>query len=123
MTALSSATEADRASIPFDKDRCGFVIGEGAGVVVLESLEHAQARGAKILAEVVGYGSTCDAFHITSPAEDGEGAARAMTLAINEAGIHRQTLIISMHTEQVPTTMISMRQEQLRKHLVKMHIM
>ena len=87
MTALSSATEADRASIPFDKDRCGFVIGEGAGVVVLESLEHAQARGAKILAEVVGYGSTCDAFHITSPAEDGEGAARAMTLAINEAGI------------------------------------
>ena len=87
MTALSSATEADRASIPFDKDRCGFVIGEGAGVVVLESLEHAQARGAKILAEVVGYGSTCDAFHITSPAEDGEGAARAMILAINEAGI------------------------------------
>ena len=82
MTALSSATEADRASIPFDKDRCGFVIGEGAGVVVLESLEHAQARGAKILAEVVGYGSTCDAFHITSPAEDGEGAARAITLAI-----------------------------------------
>ena len=87
MTALSSATDPARASIPFDKDRCGFVIGEGAGVVILESLEHAEARGAKILAEIVGYGSTCDAFHITSPAEDGEGAARAMTLAINEAGI------------------------------------
>ena len=85
MTALSSATDPARASIPFDKDRCGFVIGEGAGVVILESLEHAETRGAKILAEIVGYGSTCDAFHITSPAEDGEGAARAMTLAINEA--------------------------------------
>ena len=87
MTALSHATEPDRASIPFDKDRSGFVIGEGAGVVILESLEHAKARGANILAEVVGYGSTCDAYHITSPAEDGDGAARAMTLAINEAGI------------------------------------
>lgn len=87
MTALSSATDPARASIPFDKDRCGFVIGEGAGVVILESLEHAKKRGARILAEVVGYGSTCDAFHITSPAEDGDGAARAMTLAIKEAGI------------------------------------
>ncbi len=87
MTALSHATEPDKASIPFDKDRSGFVIGEGAGVVILESLEHAKARGANILAEVVGYGSTCDAYHITSPAEDGDGAARAMTLAINEAGI------------------------------------
>ena len=76
-----------RASIPFDKDRCGFVIAEGAGVVVLESLEHAQARGAQILAEVVGYGSTCDAYHITSPKEDGSGAGRAMKLAMEEAGI------------------------------------
>lgn len=87
MTALSHATDPKKASIPFDKDRSGFVIGEGAGVVILESLEHAKARGARILAEVVGYGSTCDAYHITSPAEDGDGAARAMTLAINEAGI------------------------------------
>lgn len=87
MTALSSAMVPEKASIPFDKDRSGFVIGEGAGVVILESLEHAQARGARILAEIVGYGSTCDAYHITSPAEDGDGAARAMSLAIREAGI------------------------------------
>lgn len=85
MTALSSAEDPMRASIPFDKDRCGFVIAEGAGVVVLESLEHAQARGAQILAEVVGYGSTCDAYHITSPKEDGSGAGRAMKLAMEEA--------------------------------------
>ena len=87
MTALSSAEDPMRASIPFDKDRCGFVIAEGAGVVVLESLEHAQARGAQILAEVVGYGSTCDAYHITSPKEDGSGAGRAMKLAMEEAGV------------------------------------
>ena len=87
LTALSTSTDPKRASIPFDKERNGFVMGEGAGVVVLESYEHAKKRGAKILAEVVGYGATCDAYHITSPAEDGEGAARAMTLAIEEAGI------------------------------------
>ena len=87
LTALSTSTDPERASIPFDKERNGFVMGEGAGVVVLESYEHAKKRGAKILAEVVGYGATCDAYHITSPAEDGEGAARAMTLAIEEAGI------------------------------------
>ena len=75
-----------RASIPFDKDRSGFVLGEGAGVVILEELEHAKARGAKIYAEVVGYGATADAYHITSPIEDGSGAARAMTLAMEEAG-------------------------------------
>ncbi|BCJ96114.1 3-oxoacyl-[acyl-carrier-protein] synthase 2 [Anaerocolumna cellulosilytica] len=87
LTALSTETNPERASIPFDKERSGFVMGEGAGVVVLESYEHAVARGATILAEIVGYGATCDAFHITSPSEDGEGAARAMLLAINEAGI------------------------------------
>ncbi len=87
LTALTTAEDPLRASLPFDKDRGGFVIGEGAGVVVLEELEHAKARGAEILAEVVGYGATCDAYHITSPAEDGSGAAKAMTLAMEEAGI------------------------------------
>ena len=87
LTALTTETDPTRASIPFDKDRSGFVIGEGAGVVVLEELEHAKKRGAKILAEVAGYGCSCDAFHITSPAEDGSGAAKAMTLAMEEGGI------------------------------------
>ncbi|MCC8066136.1 MAG: beta-ketoacyl-ACP synthase II [Clostridiales bacterium] len=85
LTALSTVQDPLRASLPFDKDRSGFVMGEGAGVLVLEELSHAQARGANILAEIVGYGSTCDAYHITSPAEDGEGAARAMQLAMQEA--------------------------------------
>ena len=87
LTALNTTEDVSRASIPFDEDRNGFVMGEGAGVVVLESLEHAKARGANILAEVVGYGTTCDAFHITSPAEDGSGAARAMENAMKDAGI------------------------------------
>ena len=87
LTALNTTEDASRASIPFDEDRNGFVMGEGAGVVVLESLEHAKARGANILAEVVGYGATCDAFHITSPAEDGSGAACAMENAMKDAGM------------------------------------
>lgn len=87
LTALSTATDPLRASIPFDQERQGFVLGEGAGVVVLEELEHAKRRGARIYAEVVGYGATGDAYHITSPCEDGSGAAKAMELAINEAGI------------------------------------
>jgi 3-oxoacyl-[acyl-carrier-protein] synthase II len=87
MKALNSNNDPERASIPFDKERSGFVMGEGAGVLVLESLEHAEARGAKIIAEVVGYGSTCDAYHITSPAPDGSGAAKAMKDAIAEGGI------------------------------------
>ena len=87
LTALSTSTDPKRCSIPFDKERDGFVLGEGAGVVVLEELEHAKARGANILAEVVGYGATADAYHITSPIEDGSGAARAMENAIKEAGI------------------------------------
>lgn len=85
LTALSLNEEPMKASRPFDKDRDGFVMGEGAGVVILEELEHAKARGAKIYAEVVGYGSTGDAYHITSPAEDGAGAAKAMELAMEEA--------------------------------------
>ncbi len=87
LTALSTSTDPLRASLPFDKNRSGFVMGEGAGIVVLESMEHAQARGAHILAEISGYGATCDAYHITSPCEDGDGAARAMLLAIQEAGL------------------------------------
>lgn len=86
LTALTKITDKTQASIPFDKKRSGFVMGEGAGIVVLEELEHALDRGANILAEVVGYGATCDAYHITSPAEDGSGAAKAMELAIKEAG-------------------------------------
>lgn len=87
LTALSTSQDPLRASIPFDKERNGFVMGEGAGIVILEELEHARARGAKILAEVAGYGATADAYHITSPAPDGSGAARAMTDAMHEAGI------------------------------------
>ena len=85
--ALSQATDKNRASIPFDKERSGFVMGEGAGIVVLEELEHALKRGAKIYAEVVGYGATSDAYHITSPAPGGEGGARAMKVAMEEAGV------------------------------------
>ena len=87
LTALTDSTDPLKASIPFDKDRSGFVLGEGAGIVVLEELEHALNRGAHIYAEVCGYGATCDAYHITSPAEDGSGAAKAMTLAMEEAGV------------------------------------
>ena len=85
--ALTQETNKNRASIPFDKERSGFVMGEGAGIIVLEELEHAKARGAKIYAEIVGYGATSDAYHITSPSPDGEGAARAMQRAMNEANI------------------------------------
>ena len=87
LRALSFSEDPERASIPFDKDRNGFVMGEGAGIVVLEELEHALKRGAKIYAEVVGYGCSSDAYHITSPAEDGSGAARAMQNAMADGGV------------------------------------
>lgn len=87
LTALNTTEDCSRASIPFDKDRNGFVLGEGAGVVVLEELEHAKKRGTTILAELVGYAATSDAYHITSPAEDGMGAANAMIYAMRDAGV------------------------------------
>ncbi len=87
LTALTSEDDPDRCSLPFDKNRSGFVMGEGAGIVILEELEHAKKRGAHIYAEVLGYGCTSDAYHITSPAEDGMGAAKAMLAAIEDGGI------------------------------------
>jgi len=92
LTALTTCNDPERASIPFDKDRSGFVLGEGAGIVILEELEHAKARGAKILAEMVGYGATGDAHHVTAPIEDGSGAAKAMSLAMEEAGKYMETV-------------------------------
>ena len=103
MKALNSHNDPRRASIPFDKDRSGFVLGEGGGILVLESLEGAQKRGANILAEIVGYGTTCDAYHITSPHPEGEGAADAMLLAIEEAGIEKNEVsYINAHGTSTP---------------------
>lgn len=87
LTALSSENDPEKCSLPFDKRRSGFVMGEGAGIVILEELEHAKARGAKIYAELIGYGCSSDAFHITSPAEDGSGAAQAMINAVKDGGV------------------------------------
>lgn len=87
LTALSTVDDPDKCSLPFDKNRSGFVMGEGAGVVILEELEHAKKRDAHIYAEVLGYGSTSDAYHITSPAEDGMGAAKAMLFALADGGV------------------------------------
>ncbi|MCM1160569.1 MAG: beta-ketoacyl-ACP synthase II [Roseburia sp.] len=93
LTALTSSDDPRRCSIPFDKDRSGFVMGEGAAVVILEELEHAKARGASIYGEVVGYGCSSDAYHITSPAEDGSGAAKAMLNAVKDAGIAPEDVV------------------------------
>ena len=101
--ALTKSEDKTRASIPFDKERSGFVMGEGAGVIVLEELEHAKKRGAKIYAEVVGYGATSDAYHITSPAPGGEGGARAMKIAMEEGNVKPEEMTyINAHGTSTP---------------------
>lgn len=103
LTALSESDDINRASIPFDAERNGFVMGEGAGIVVLEELEHAKARNATIYAEIVGYGSTCDAYHMTSPTPNGEGATEAMLLAMEEANIKPEEVkYINAHGTSTP---------------------
>ncbi|CAM2868516.1 beta-ketoacyl-ACP synthase II [Hathewaya histolytica] len=103
LTALNTTEDKERASIPFDKERNGFVMGEGAGVLILESLEHAKKRDAKIYGEIIGYGANCDAYHITSPSPDGAGAAKCMALAIKEGKINKDEVsYINAHGTSTP---------------------
>ena len=103
MTAMNTTTAPDRASIPFDADRAGFILGEGAGFLILEELEHAKQRNAEIYGEIVGYGATSDAYHITSPAPDGEGAANSMRMALSDAGISPEDIdYINAHGTGTP---------------------
>jgi beta-ketoacyl-acyl-carrier-protein synthase II len=108
LTALSTQENPDKGSRPFDEGRDGFVMGEGAGVLVLESLKHAQERGANILAEIVGYGANCDAYHMTAPNPDGSGAGKAMKLAMEEAGINPEDIdYINAHGTSTPANDVS----------------
>lgn len=108
ITALTHSSDINNASIPFDKNRDGFVMGEGAGVLVLEELEHALNRNANIIGEIVGYGATCDAYHMTSPIPTGEGAIDAMVLAIEEAGINKTDIgYINAHGTSTPANDIT----------------
>jgi 3-oxoacyl-[acyl-carrier-protein] synthase II len=103
MKALTKETDPLKASTPFDKNRSGFVLGEGAGILILEEYEHAKARGAKIYAEVAGYGATCDAYHITSPSPEAQAAARAMSDSISEAGLKPEDIdYINAHGTSTP---------------------
>ncbi len=103
ITALCERNDIDRASIPYDHERCGFVLGEGAGALIIEEYEHAKRRGAKIYAEVLGYGATCDAYHMTAPLPDGEGAAEAMREAVSDAGINMEDIqYINAHGTSTP---------------------
>ena len=103
MRATSEATDPNRASIPFDMERNGFVMGEGAGAIILETLESAQARGAHIYGEIVGYGASCDAYHITAPESTGDGAMRSMTMALDDAGVGTDSIdYINAHGTSTP---------------------
>jgi 3-oxoacyl-[acyl-carrier-protein] synthase II len=103
MRALSESSDKNRASIPFDRDRSGFVMGEGAGAVIVEELQHALNRKAQIFAEIVGYGSACDAYHMTAPSEDGAGIVKAMNVALKEANISPQDIgYINAHGTSTP---------------------
>jgi len=102
MTALTTSSDPDNASLPFDKRRGGFVIGEGSGVIILEEYEHATRRGAKIYAEITGYGTTCDAHHITAPTPTGEASARAISDAYKESGSPDGNVYINAHGTGTP---------------------
>ncbi|MDK7049643.1 MULTISPECIES: beta-ketoacyl-ACP synthase II [Aerococcus] len=114
LTAMNTTSDPDRASIPFDKERAGFIMGEGAGILLLESLESAQARGAKIYAEVAGYGATSDAYHLTAPHAEGQEAVKAIELALKEAGLGQGDVqYVNAHGTSTPTN------DRVESHVIK----